>query len=157
MGRVVELDAKDRRILGVLQEDASLTISQLGERVGLSANPCWRRVKRLEDEGVIERRVAVVAGDKVGLPVTAFVFIRTQSHDAAWLDAFAKAINDIPEIVECHRMSGSVDYLLKLAVADIAHYDRVYKRLIDRAPNLADVTAGFSMERVKRAARAVPL
>jgi Lrp/AsnC family transcriptional regulator len=139
----------DRRLLGIIQEDCTLSVQQLGERVGLSANPCWRRVKRLEAEGVIRKRVALIDPEKVGLGLTAFVTIRTNRHDLAWLESFAAALARIPEIVEAHRMSGDVDYLLKIMVEDIAHYDGVYRRLITAVPGLSDVSSTFSMERLK--------
>lgn len=103
----------------------------------------------MEDAGVIERRVAIINPESVGLGVTAFVAIKTRTHDAAWLDRFAKGVGDIPEIIECHRMSGDTDYLLKIMVADIADYDRVYQRLIAEVPGLSDVSSAFSMERLK--------
>jgi Lrp/AsnC family transcriptional regulator len=149
MSGEVELDAIDRHILAVLQQDASLSAQAVGERVGLSANPCWRRIRRLEAEGVIARRAAILDPAKVGLRLTAFVSIRTSNHSAAWLEGFARAVRAVPEIVECHRMSGETDYLLKVAVSDIAHYDRVYKRLVALVPDLADVSSAFSMERLK--------
>lgn len=130
-----------------------MSIQDVAERVGLSANPCWRRIKQMEAAGIIERRVALVNAAAVGLAVTSFVFIRTSRHDPEWLDCFARAVRDIPEIMECHRMSGSVDYLLKCVVSDIDHYDRVYKKLIARVPGLSDVSSGFSMERLKHGTR----
>lgn len=153
MRKIVELDALDERILGIVQEDASLTVQEIGDRVGLSATPCWRRIKNLEAEGVIERRVAIINPAKIGLGSVVFIFIRTSQHDAAWLETFGKSVRDIPEIVECHRMGGQVDYLLKCVVRDIEHYDQVYKRLISTVPGLADVSAGFSMERLKQVTR----
>jgi Lrp/AsnC family transcriptional regulator len=149
MERIVELDRIDRHILDTLQRDASLSAQAVGERVGLSANPCWRRIRRLEAEGVIARRAAIVDPVRVGLGLTAFVGIRTSNHSAEWLDAFARAVGAVPEIVECHRMSGETDYLLKIVVRDIAHYDQVYKRLVALVPDLADVSSAFSMERMK--------
>jgi Lrp/AsnC family transcriptional regulator len=146
------LDSIDRRILGIIQQDCTLSVQQLAERVGLSANPCWRRLKRLESEGVIRARVAVLDPEALGLSLTAFVAIRTNRHEAAWLEAFAAAVARIPEIVDAHRMSGEVDYLLKILVADMAHYDRVYRRLIADVPGLIDVSSTFSMERLKSGA-----
>ncbi|ANY21182.1 Leucine-responsive regulatory protein [Tsuneonella dongtanensis] len=146
----MELDSLDWKILDVLQSDASLPIQAIGERVGLSTNPCWRRIKRLEDAGIIARRVALLDPVKVGLPTTVFVAIRTNRHDPEWLAAFAEGIAAIPEVTECHRMAGEVDYLLKLSVRDIAHYDRIYQRLIGEVPGLNDVSSSFSMEAMKR-------
>jgi Lrp/AsnC family transcriptional regulator len=153
MAKIIDIDPIDRRILGIVQEDASLSIQQLAERVGLSANPCWRRLKRLEAEGVIRARVALVDQDAVDLPMSVFVFIRTNRHDVAWLDGFAAAVARIPEIVEAHRMSGDVDYLLKIIARDVAHYDRIYRKLITAAPGLSDVSSSFSMERLKATTR----
>lgn len=151
--RSIELDPIDRRILGIVQEDATISIQQLAERVGLSANPCWRRLKRLEAGGVIRARVALVDQDAVDLPMTVFVAIRTNRHDVEWLEAFAAAVLRIPEILEAHRMSGDVDYLLKIIARDVAHYDRIYRKLITAAPGLSDVSSSFSMERLKSTTR----
>lgn len=152
MADVVELDDIDRRILRLLQEDASRAIQEIADAVGLSSNPCWRRIKRLEARGVITRRAALIDPARVGLGVTAFVAIRTSAHDAEWLAAFSRGVASIPEIIECHRMTGDVDYLLKILVRDITHYDAVYQRLIKAVPGLADVSSAFSMERLKDAA-----
>ena len=145
----VQLDTIDWAILGVLQADAALPVHEVGERVGLSSNACWRRIKRLEDSGVIARRVALLDPEKLGLATTVFVAVRTQRHDPAWLDAFSRGVAEIDEISECHRMAGEVDYLLKIVVRDIAHYDRIYRKLIARVPDLADVSSSFSMEKLK--------
>ena len=150
-----DLDEIDWAILRELQEDASRSMQEIAEAVGLSQNPCWRRVKRLEAAGVIERRVAIVDPEKVGLGITVFVNVRTNQHNDAWLERFAQAVVAIPEIVEIHRMSGDVDYLLKVLVRDVAEYDRVYKRLIS-VVELNDVSSSFSMERIKSTS-AVPL
>lgn len=149
LGRAVDLDPTDKRILRAVQEDATISMQALADRVGLTANPCWRRLKRLEAEGVIQRRIAVIDAASVGLRMTAFVGIRISRHDAEWLGAFAAAVRNIAEIVECHRVSGELDYLLKVIVEDVAHYDRVYQRLIALVPGLIDVSTSFSMERLK--------
>jgi len=149
------LDRIDARILAALQGDASLPIAELAESVGLSSNACWRRVKRLEEAGIIRRRVALLDPAKLGLGVTVFVSVRTNEHAEEWLEKFAKGVADIPEVVEFYRMSGEVDYLLKVMVADIAHYDRVYKRLI-KVAKLSDVSSSFAMEQIKYTT-AVPL
>jgi Lrp/AsnC family transcriptional regulator len=146
---VNSLDTIDRQILALLQDDASLSIQDVADKVGLSVNPCWRRIKRLEADGVISGRVALVEPSSVGLNLTVYVRIRTDQHSADWLQRFSEAVLAIPEISECHRIGGDVDYLLKVIVADIAGYDRVYKQLIARVPGLADVSALFSMERIK--------
>jgi Lrp/AsnC family transcriptional regulator len=145
----MDLDAIDRRILDLLQTDATLSLQEVADRVGLSSNPCWRRIKRLQADGIIERQVAIVNPEAVGLGVTAFVAIRTDKHSPEWLGVFARGVQAIPEIIECHRMSGDVDYLLKIVVSDIRHYDRVYQRLIAAVPGLSDVSSAFSMERLK--------
>jgi Lrp/AsnC family transcriptional regulator len=142
------LDRTDRRILALLQEDATLTIGALAEAVNLSHNPCWRRVKRLEDEGFIKKRVALVDPVKLGAGVVVFVTVRAAEHSDDWLTAFADAVRAIPEVVEFYRMSGDVDYMLKLRVADIAAYDRVYKRLIGSV-RLMDISSAFAMEELK--------
>lgn len=149
MGEKAQLDAIDWAILEVLQRDASLSMQAIGDTVGLSANPCWRRIKRLEDAGIIARRVALLDAGAIGLATSVFVAIRTNRHDSEWLEAFASGIADIEEVVECHRMAGDIDYMLKLRVRDIADYDRIYQRLIARIPGIQDVTASFSMEEMK--------
>ena len=150
---MVKLDDLDRQILALLQDDASLPIQQIAERVGLSVNPCWRRIRRMETDGVIRGRVAIVDPEKVGLALTIFVRVKTREHTAAWAEKLAEVIASMDEISECHRIGGDVDYLLKVTVPDIAGYDRVYKELIARVPNLTDVSALFSMERLKSSTR----
>lgn len=152
----IELDSIDRKILLALQDDATLSMQELADRVGLSANPVWRRIKRLEEAQIITRRVAVVDPAKLGLILTTFVTVRTSQHEAKWLDIFAKAVRRIPEIVECHRMSGDIDYLLKIIVRDMTHYDKVYKDLISAVPGLIDVSSTFSMERLKETSKIDP-
>ncbi|MBK9010808.1 Lrp/AsnC family transcriptional regulator [Novosphingobium sp.] len=144
-----QLDSLDWSILAQLQADASLAVHEIGERVGLSHNACWRRIRRLEDGGVIARRVALLDPARIGLATTVFVAVKTSRHDPEWLEAFARGVASIDEVIECHRMAGDVDYLLKLVVRDIAHYDRIYRRLIAAVPDLADVSSSFSMERMK--------
>lgn len=142
------LDAIDRRILAQLQADAALSLAELSERVGLSPTPCWKRVRRLEADGVIRARVALLDPDAVGLGVTAFVAVKAGAHDEAWLTRFNEGVARIPEVVELYRMAGDTDYLLKVVCRDIAHYDRIYKRLIRVAP-MGDVSSSFAMERMK--------
>jgi len=149
------LDRLDMQILDAMQRDATLSMAQLGAQVGLSSTPCWKRVKRLEDEGYIERRVAIVNRAKVGLPVTAFVSIRAGQHDEKWLTRFAAVVSTLPEVQEFHRMSGDVDYLLKVAASSIEGYDRFYKKLISLV-DLAGVSSAFSMEQIK-SSTALPL
>ena len=143
-----QLDKFDCAILAALQADGTLSIAHLAERVGLSSTPCWKRVKRLEEEGYIESRVAIVNRRKVGLPVTVFVSVRTGTHDDKWLARFAAAVVALPEVQEFHRMSGDVDYLLKVVTTDIDGYDRFYKKLI-KVAQLSGVSSAFSMEQIK--------
>jgi len=144
-----KLDRIDRQILTLVQADASLPIQQIADKVGLSVNPCWRRIRRLEAEGVIQGRVALVNPEKVGLGLTVYVRVKTNQHSADWARKLNEVIEAMPEILECHRIGGDVDYLLKVVVEDMAGYDRTYKALIGRLPSLADVSALFSMERLK--------
>lgn len=149
------LDRIDLALLDALQHDGTLSIAQLGERVGLSTTPCWKRVKRLEDDGFITQRVALLDRKKVGLPVTVFVSVRTSQHDEVWLATFAAAVTAMPEVLELHRMSGEVDYLLKVATTSIEGFDRFYKKLIQIGP-LTGVSSTFSMEQMKNTT-ALPL
>ncbi len=142
------MDAIDRKILTVLQEDASLSVAEIGNRVGLSSTPCWKRIQRLEADGVIQRRVAVVDQVKVGLGITVFVSVETGDHSQDWLDRFAKTVGAMPEVMEFYRMAGDVDYMLRVVAPDIAGYDAFYKRLIATVP-LKNVTSRFAMEKVK--------
>ncbi|CUI06735.1 Lrp/AsnC family transcriptional regulator [Massilia antarctica] len=142
------LDKYDCAILAALQADGTLSIAALSEKVGLSSTPCWKRVKRLEEEGYIQSRVSIIDRDKVGLPVTVFVSVRTTEHDEKWLTRFAAAVIALPEVMEFHRMSGDVDYLLKVVTTDIGGYDRFYKKLIKTA-HITGVSSAFSMEQIK--------
>ncbi len=142
------IDNFDRRLLTLLQENASLSVNELAERVGLSPSPCWRRIQKLEAEGYIRARVALLDPRKMNLGVTVFAAIRTNQHSVEWLAAFSRAVVDIPEIVEVYRMSGQIDYMLRIVVPDIDAYDRVYKKLI-AAIELYDVSSTFAMEVLK--------
>ena len=141
-------DFLDRSILRELQRDDSRSVQEIADAVGLSQNPCWRRIKRLEEAGVIDRRVAILNPAKLGKGMTVFVSIRTNQHNEDWLSRFASGVMQIPEVVELYRMTGDVDYLMKLLVADIAEYDRIYKKLIE-VVELSDVSSSFAMERIK--------
>ncbi|MBX3573372.1 MAG: Lrp/AsnC family transcriptional regulator [Mesorhizobium sp.] len=143
-----EIDTIDRRILAELQRDGSLSVDQLSERVGLSRNACWRRMKRLEDDRVIAGRVALVDAEKVGLGLSVFILVRTSRHDPDWLKLFRDAVTSLPEITGVYRMSGDLDYILRARVADVKAYDRLYQRLISRVP-LTDVSASFVMEEIR--------
>ncbi len=142
------MDAIDRRILACLQRDASLPVAEVAAQAGLSTTPCWRRIQNLEKAGVIQRRVALLDPKKVNLGVTVFVRVKTSQHNLPWLARFAKGVSEIEEVVEFYRMSGDIDYLLRVVVPDIAAYDDVYKRLIAVA-ELADVSSNFAMETLK--------
>ncbi len=143
-----EFDAIDKTLLRSLQEDASRPVAELAERVNLSVNACWRRIKRFEEQGIITARVALLDAEQIGLQLTAFVSVRTNQHNPSWLKAFAAGVDSIPEVVEFYRLSGDIDYLLKIRLRDINDYDRVYKALIATAP-IADVSSSFTMEELK--------
>lgn len=142
------MDKTDRKLLALLQQDSTLSIAQLAERVHLSQTPAWKRIQRLEATGVIERRVALLSPEKLGLGLTVFVSIEAADHSPDWLQRFADAVSDFPEVVEVHRMAGDIDYMLRVVARDIAAYDAFYKRLISVVP-LKNVSSRFSMERVK--------
>jgi Lrp/AsnC family transcriptional regulator len=155
LGKLCLVDKLDRKILDVLQKDASLTAAEIAERVGLSKAPCWRRIQRLHESGVIRRNVALLDARALNVATTVFVTIKAPSHSAAWYERFAKVVRDLPEVTELHRMSGDVDYLLRIVVPDIEGYDAVYKRLIG-AIEMLDVSASFSLETIK-STTALPL
>ena len=142
------MDAIDRKILAVVQEDASLSVAEIGQRVGLSSTPCWKRLQRLEADGVIMRRVALIDPEKIGLGITVFVSIETGDHSQDWLKHFAEVVGGMPEVMEFYRMAGDVDYMLRVVVPDIQGYDGFYKKLIATVP-LKNVTSRFAMERIK--------
>ena len=142
------MDEIDRRLLDLLQHDASLSLDALSERAALSRNACWRRIRRLEDEGVIKARVTLLDAGRINVGLTAFIALRTTEHSAEWLKQFSKAVRDIPEIIGVYRMTGDVDYLLQAVIPNVAAYDALYKRLIDRI-TLADVSSSFVMEEIK--------
>ncbi len=142
------MDRKDKQILALLQENALATAAEIAERVGLTTTPCWRRIQRLERDGYIRGRVALLDREKLNVGVCVFVAVRTNHHSKEWLEKFRAAIARIPEIVEAHRLSGDVDYLLRVVVPDIAGYDTVYKRLIE-VVEFSDVSSSFSMEELK--------
>lgn len=144
-----QIDHIDRKILSLLQKDATLSIASIAEEVGVSQTPCWRRIRALEEAGYVTGRVALLDAAQLGLKLTAFVVVRTSEHSAEWLANFSAATHAIPEIVEIHRMSGDMDYLLKIVTEDIEGYDRIYKKLISKV-TLSDVSASFSMESIKQ-------
>ena len=143
-----KLDAIDLRILREVQADAALALADIADKVGISATPCWRRIQRLEQRGVIRKRVALLDRRQLNVGITVFIAIRTSQHNAEWLEAFSHAVRDIPEIVDVYRMSGEIDYLLRAYVPDIESYDAVYKKLISKVA-LTDVTSMFAMEELK--------
>ena len=142
------MDAIDRKILTEVQNNSSLSVAEIGSRVGLSSTPCWKRLQRLEAEGVITRRVALVDPDKIGLGITVYVSIETGDHSEDWLEQFADTVGAMPEVMEFYRMAGDVDYMLRVVVPDIAGYDTFYKKLISTV-QLKNVTSRFAMERIK--------
>lgn len=142
------LDAIDRKILTVLQEDASLSVAEIGDRVGLSSTPCWKRIQRLEADGVIQKRVALVDQNKIGLGLSVFVSVESSDHSDAWLKRFAAAVSAMPEVMEFYRMAGDVDYMLRVVIPDMQSYDVFYKKLIHAVP-LKNVTSRFAMEKIK--------
>lgn len=143
------LDRFDRHILHLLQRDASLSIKDLAEAVNLSSTPCWRRVKRLTESGLIRGRVALLDAEQLGLGLSVFVQIKTQRHDKRWLEDFAATVMRFEEVVEFYRMSGEWDYMLRVVVGDITAYDAFYKKLIDSTEGLTDISSNFAMEQIK--------
>jgi Lrp/AsnC family transcriptional regulator len=143
-----KLDRVDRKILAILQEDASLAISEIGSRVGLSQTPCWRRIQRLRADGVVEATVALVNPEAIGLGLTVFVAVEAHDHSPGWLQQFTEAVVSRGEVLEVHRMAGDLDYLLRVAVRDMAAFDAFYRELIAAVP-LKNVSSHFTMERVK--------
>jgi Lrp/AsnC family transcriptional regulator len=142
------MDKFDRAILEILQDDCTLAIGALAERIGLGTTACWRRIQKLEEEGILRKRVALLDRSKLNIGVTVFVSIKTNQHSAEWLQTFHARVAEIVEVVELYRMAGDTDYLLKMAVPDIAGYDAVYKQLI-QIPGLSDISSSFAMEQIK--------
>lgn len=142
------MDDKDKKILTLLQEDAMMPVAEVASHVGLSTTPCWRRIQKLEEEGVIRKRVALLDRHKLNVGVTVFVAVKTRHHVTDWLEKFKGALDSIPEVVEAYRLSGDIDYLLRIVVPDIEAYDGVYKRLIEMV-EFSDVSSSFAMEDMK--------
>lgn len=142
------LDQIDRRILNALQKDAALSVDEVSERVGLSRNACWRRIKLMEEAGVIRGRVVLVDAAQVGCPLEVIVMVRTRAHDVGWMAQFQKVIRAMPEVMGAYRMTGDLDYLLRVRVADVPAYDAFYKRMISQVP-VSDISASFVMEEIK--------
>lgn len=145
---MLTLDVHDKKILSLLQRDCSLSVNAVSDEVGLSQTPCWKRIKRMEDEGVIRRRVALVDRKKLGYNVLAMVVVKTNHHDDKWLSKFVQNVNDIPEVLEFYRTAGSVDYFLKIVMRSIEEYDLIYKKLI-KIEGVFDISAYFSIEELK--------
>ena len=142
------MDTTDRKILNLLQTDASLTVKQMADQIALSVTPCWKRIQKLEAQGFIRARVALLDPDKVNASVTVFVAIKTDQHTAEWIERFSRSVSDMPEVMEIYRMSGEIDYLLRVVVSSIEAYDRFYIRLVERI-DLSNVTSSFAMEQMK--------
>jgi len=142
------MDRIDKKILALLQTDASMPVSVIASKVGLSTTPCWRRIQNLEKSGVINKRVTLLNRDELNIGIDVFVAIKTSQHNAKWLEKFAKAVTSFSEVVEFYRMSGEIDYLMRVVVPDIHSFDNFYKRLIQKV-DIDDVSSSFAMERLK--------
>ena len=149
MSKLNDLDATDLAILRLIQADASLSLGDIAKEVGLTQTPCWKRIRRMEETGIITGRVTLVNAERLGLGISVFVAIETGDHSAAWIESFAQTVTDMPEIVECWRLGGDVDYLLRVVVSDMTAYDGFYRKLTARVSSLRKVTSRFAMECVK--------
>ena len=149
MSKLNDLDATDLAILRLIQADASLSLGDIAKEVGLTQTPCWKRIRRMEETGIITGRVTLVNAEKLGLGISVFVAIETGDHSAAWIESFAQTVTEMPEIVECWRLGGDVDYLLRVVVSDMTAYDGFYRKLTARVSSLRKVTSRFAMECVK--------
>ena len=145
---LITLDSKDKEILRFLQQDVTVSVSEIAERVGLSTTPCWRRIQQMEANGIITRRVALLDQEKLDLGLTVFVQVKSNQHDARWMAKFAEHVSAFDEVVEFYRMSGEYDYMLKVLVSDIKAFDAFYKRLV-AGVDFSDVTSSFAMEQIK--------
>jgi Lrp/AsnC family transcriptional regulator len=143
-----QIDDIDRKILRILQRNAALSVDEVAEQIALSRNACWRRMRALEDRGVLTAKVALADPQALGCPLQVMVLIRSSSHDPEWLVRFHRVVDSMPEVVGAYRMTGDLDYLLRVRVADVAGYDLFYKKLITRMP-LSDISASFVMEEIK--------
>lgn len=149
MSKTNDLDATDLAILRLIQADASLSLGDIAKEVGLTQTPCWKRIRRMEETGIITGRVTLVNAERLGLGISVFVAIETGDHSAAWIESFAKTVAEMPEIVECWRLGGDVDYLLRVVVSDMTAFDGFYRKLTARVSSLRKVTSRFAMECVK--------
>ncbi|KAB8310017.1 Lrp/AsnC family transcriptional regulator [Erwinia endophytica] len=143
------IDKTDLRLLALLQQDCTLSLQALADAVHLTTTPCWKRLKRLEDEGYIRGHVALLDPEKLALSLTAFMLIKTQQHNSNWYQQFTAVVKSMPEVMSCYRMAGEYDYLLRIQVADMKTYDAFYKRLVNGVSGLLDVTSSFAMEEIK--------
>ncbi|MFE8047425.1 Lrp/AsnC family transcriptional regulator [Brenneria goodwinii] len=143
------LDKTDRTLLSLLQQDCTLSLQTLAESVNLTSTPCWKRLKRLEEDGYIRARVALLDNELLGLGLTAFMLLKTQQHNSVWYQTFTRVVSEMPEVLSFYRMAGEYDYLMQVQVADMKSYDDFYKRLVNGIPGLVDVTSSFAMERIK--------
>lgn len=143
------LDKVDRQLLLLLQQDCTLSLQALADAVNLTTTPCWKRLKRLDDEGIVKARVALIDPEKIGLSLTAFVMIKTRNHSSDWYQELVRVVAEIPQVLGFWRMAGEYDYLMQVQVADMKHYDEFYKRLVNQVPGLTDVTSSFVMEQIK--------
>lgn len=143
------LDKTDRKLLSLLQQDCTLSLQALADAVNLTTTPCWKRLKKLEDDGIIRGKVALLDSEKIGLSLTAFMLIKTQQHNSVWYQQFVEVVHSLPEVMAFYRMAGEYDYLLRIQVADMKSYDAFYKRLVNGVPGLLDVTSSFAMEEIK--------
>lgn len=143
------LDKIDRKLLALLQQDCTLSLQALADAVNLTTTPCWKRLKKLEDDGIIRGRVALLDKEKLGLGLTAFMLIKTQQHSRQWYQEFVSVVQSQPEVMAFYRMAGEYDYLLRIQVADMKQYDALYKRLVNGVSGLIDVTSSFAMEEIK--------
>lgn len=142
-------DKTDLKMLALLQQDCTLSLQELADAVNLTTTPCWKRLKKLEADGIIRARVALLDGEKLGLYLTAFMFVKTQQHSSDWYQTFVSVVQSMPEVMAFYRMAGEHDYLLRVQVADMKSYDNFYKRLVNGVPGLIDVTSSFAMEEIK--------
>lgn len=155
MSLPADFDAHDLELLRVLQEDASTPVNELAEKIGLSQNACWRRIKRLEEKGAIEKKVALLNPELLGVDLIAFMSIRTTDHSEQWYENLAEAVQDMPEVLELYRMTGDTDYLLKIQISNLRAYDKLYKKIIQIAKS-GDISTSIAMEKIK-STTAIPL
>jgi Lrp/AsnC family transcriptional regulator len=145
----MKLDKTDRTILSLLQNDSTVSLNELAEAVNLTTTPCWKRLKRLEDNGVIEKRVALLNPEKLGLQFTAFVLLKTTDHSHEWYSSFVSTVSAFPEVIEFYRMAGEYDYMMKVQVEDMKRFDHFYKKLVNSVKGISNVTSTFAMESLK--------